>query len=60
MTLDTKESFAQLSEWTLISWNNISQAVKEQIYIITQNIPDFAQSIEPVKNYWGFERIKKK
>lgn len=59
MTLDTKESFAQLPEWTVISWNNILQAVKEQIYIITQNIPDFAHHIEPVKNYWDFERMKK-
>jgi len=59
MTLDTKESFAPLLEWTLISWNNISQAVKEQMYIMTQNIPAFAHHIEPVKNYWDFERIKK-
>lgn len=59
MTLDIKDQNNSIWEWSNTSWDTISQEVKEQIYIITQNIPAFCKNIEPAKNYWDFERIRK-
>lgn len=59
MTLDIKDQNNSIWEWSNTSWDTISQEVKEQIHIITQNIPAFCKNIEPAKNYWDFERIRK-
>lgn len=59
MALEKKVEQAPISAIEVTPEKDISETVKDQTQIITQNISTFSNSLTEAKNYWDFERIKK-